>query len=123
MPLQVIAAALASLVITSVIWHSPGRVSSITFRNPTEYELLVSAGRADSVATTPLVLVKPGTTRQVNDVIDMGDQWVLQFRAQGHDAGEVVLRRDELQATDWFVTVPARIGQALHDQGVPRPPQ
>jgi hypothetical protein len=123
LPAQVVAAAVASLVATSLIWQSPSRVSSITVRNPTEYELFVSAGRPGSGTTMPLVIVRPGDTREVRDVVDMGDQWVLQFRSQGRDAGDLVLHRAELEAGGWFVTVPTSIGQALRNQGAPRPPQ
>jgi hypothetical protein len=97
--------------------QGPGLVDRVTIDNPTPYplEIEVAGGRGDSGLT--LGPVSAGGRHAFESVVDQGDQWVVRVSSARSDGGEVVLRRSELERSNWVVTIPEAVGSKLADNG------
>jgi hypothetical protein len=57
-------------------------------------------------------------SKTVEEVTDQGSRWLFRFSYGGVGGGEVALARSDLAAGGWHVTIPATVGQRLHDAGL-----
>jgi hypothetical protein len=112
-----------------VVWHlaasPPTTVPRVTFVNDTGYDVEVDVAGAGNTGTLHLGTAAARTTTDVEDVIDQGSTWVVHFRAQGVDAGELRLTRTDLDRADWKVVIPGEVAGRLAAAGrqeSPRPP-
>ena len=112
-------AVVAVMVIGLLILQEPARVSSVTFTNPSPYDVVVDVSSKDRASWLPLAVVDVGTTREYGDVLDQGDTWVFRFRAQGVDGGEVAVSRHDLAAAGWKYTIPNEVIQRFQAAGAP----
>ena len=63
----------------------PGRVD-IRLENPTDYDMTVLARSPDRAGHIVVATVRSGDEKLVQEVVDLGDQWVFDFRQAGVDA-------------------------------------
>lgn len=116
-PVVAVAAAVALFVISNLAGAPARTVARITFVNNTAYDIEVNVTGADGGSLT-LGTVRANRTTDVQEVVDQGRTWVLQFGAQGVDAGEVRMNRGDLERAGWRVVVPAGAAQRLGDAGL-----
>jgi hypothetical protein len=115
--LALVVVAIVSVVVLAHVLSGPHFVPTLTVANPTEYSIEVTlSNQGDN--TMPLATVSPGTTAQLRDVVDQGSVWKFSLRAQGRDAGDVFLTRDELRSQRWQMEIPSWVAGRLHQLGV-----
>ena len=115
-------AAVVAVVVASWLIGMPRRVDSITLSNPTAYQLHVSVGTPGG-DVTPIATLSPGQTREVRDVVDVGDVWVLHIKGQGRVAGDVTINRVDLEAHRWSLDLPSSLETSLREQGAELSPR
>jgi hypothetical protein len=109
--------ALAAALGVSQALQGPGLVDRVTIDNPTPYplEIEVAGGRADGGLT--LGPVSAGGRHAFASVVDQGDEWVVRVTSARSDGGDVVLRRSELERSNWVITIPEGVGSKLAATG------
>jgi hypothetical protein len=112
-------AVIAVMIFGVVTLREPARVSSLTFTNTSNYDVVVDVSSSARRSWLPLAVVDAGTTREYRDVLDQGSTWVFRFRAQGVDGGEVAVSRHELAAAGWKLAIPNDVLQRLQAAGAP----
>ena len=112
-------AVVAVMVFGLVTLREPSRVSSLTFSNPSNYDVTVDVTSKDHGGWLPLAVLDQGTNREYQDVLDQGDTWIFRFRAQGVDGGEAAVSRQDLAASGWKYAVPNDVIQRLQAAGAP----
>jgi hypothetical protein len=116
--------ALLGLVLVGRLVPSPTTVDRITVHNGTAYDLDVDATDAGRDGWTPIGVAVARSDAVFADVIDHGDVWVFRFVGQGRAGGEVRVTREQLEADDWELTVPASVGNRIRATGAsPSPVQ
>jgi hypothetical protein len=95
----------------------PGRVD-IRLENPTDYDMTVLARTPDRAGHVVVATVESGDEKLVQEIVDLGDQWVFDFRQAGVDAASLEQSRAELEGSGWTVTVPASAGDRMTEAGV-----
>ncbi|HKF90588.1 MAG TPA: hypothetical protein VKC52_03825 [Acidimicrobiia bacterium] len=97
--------------------EGPDVISRVVIDNPTPYpvEIAVAGGDGDSLLT--LGPVSSGGRHAFASVIDQGDRWVVHVTSARSDGGEFVVRRAELERTNWVITIPDEVGSTLAANG------
>jgi len=97
--------------------EGPDVISRVVIDNPTPYpvEIAVAGGDGDSLLT--LGPVSSGGRHAFTSVIDQGDRWVVHATSARSDGGEFVVRRAELERTNWVITIPDEVGSTLAANG------
>jgi hypothetical protein len=111
---------LAAVAVTlGVSWAlgGPDRVDRLTIDNPTPYPLEVDVGAAGGGARLALGPVASGERHAFTSVVDQGDRWVVHVTSARSDGGEIVLSRDDLERSDWVITIPDEVGTKLGAAG------
>jgi hypothetical protein len=103
--------------------RAPAHVERITIRNPAEYRLNVQLASAGEHGEVPLGSVDRDTYLVVEEVPDVGGEWVFHVGYGGFEAAEIRLARGELAAADWTITIPVGAGAALRDAGLQPTPE
>jgi hypothetical protein len=114
--------AVLGLVAVSRLVPNPKTVHRVTIRNDTAYDLDVAATSGSHDGWTPVGIALAHSSTDMNDVIDHGGVWIFRFSGQGHDGGEVTVNRSDLAASDWHLTVPASVANAISSAGAPPSP-
>jgi hypothetical protein len=120
--LAIVIAIAAVLIVGIFLLDGPARVKHLTVDNPTDYDVSIQLASSPDGAWLPFAVLGLHATREFHDVVDQGDTWVFRFRAQGQDAGDLTISRDDLAAAGWQVTVPANVTTQLQQLGVPTSP-
>lgn len=111
----------AVLLVVGGIWTmsalNPTYASALSIDNPTEQRVKVQVRGADSTGWMPVGTVPAGQTYSPDHVIDQGQTWTFRF-SHREVAIERTYERDELEAQDWQVTVPAELTQRLREEGI-----
>jgi hypothetical protein len=116
----VVVAAAVAMAATLAVTRPPDTVDRLTIRNDTPWHLTLSLGSGSNDPTSPLPVVLAGSTTDVADVLDQGEQWVVHVQAGGVDAGTIEVPRSRL-ARDWTVVIPERVRTVLAAAKVPLP--
>jgi len=97
--------------------EGPSVINRVVIDNPTAYplEIAVAGGDGDSLLT--LGPVSSGERHAFASVIDQGDRWVVHATSARTDGGAFVVRRAELERTDWVITIPDSVGSTLAANG------
>jgi len=119
----VLAACVIGALLCAVLIREPVRIDQMTVNNPTDYELIVQARGGPDQAWMPLVVLAPGATASMDDVIDQGGTWTFRLAGQGEDAGTFDVSRDQLRDAGWRLAIPPTIGDQLRVRGIPPTPQ
>lgn len=124
-----IAAVLAGLVLLglvlgplSTLFERPSIVPRITFINPSEYDLAIEATDDGRDGWVSVGTARRKSTTIQEEIIDQGDVWIFRFAAQGQDAGDFEISRDDLERSNWTVRIPDTIAEELRAQGAPPSP-
>ena len=110
-----LALALTLGVLRSV--EGPMVVDRVTVNNRTPYAVEISVAGARGDSGLDLGPVSPQARHAFESVVDQGDRWVVHVTSANSDGGEFVVRRSELQRTDWVITIPDAVGARLADRG------
>ncbi len=86
--------------------------------NQTAYNINVQVSGANRDEWLDIGSFGRQTRRDVEEVADQGRVWVFRFSYGGVDAGEVVVRREQLANDGWRITVPTEVGRRLRDAGL-----
>jgi hypothetical protein len=97
--------------------EGPSVINRVVIDNPTAYpvEIAVAGGDGDSLLT--LGPVSSGERHAFASVIDQGDRWVVHATSARTDGGAFVVRRAELERTNWVITIPDSVGSTLAANG------
>lgn len=105
------------LVAVATTLRTPDHVS-LTVDNPLEWRTEVSVRGAGDADWTDAGAVSRGDSLEFLQLPDQGSDWVFRF-SYGGQSTEVQVTRDQLKAEGWTVEVPAALGTALQEAGVP----
>jgi hypothetical protein len=96
--------------------EGPSVINRVVIDNPTAYPLEIAvAGGDDSLLT--LGPVSSGERHAFASVIDQGDRWVVHATSARTDGGAFMVRRAELERTNWEITIPDSVGSTLAAKG------
>jgi hypothetical protein len=102
----------------------PQLVARVTFVNPSPYALDIEIAGANRDGWLLLGTVQPGSSTDVNQVVDQGATWVFRVDAEGVPGGDFAMSRRTLAQASWRVAIPpaviARLG-LLHATTPPAP--
>jgi hypothetical protein len=90
----------------------------LTIENPLPYLVNVEVAGATRDGWLDVAAVGRGRTRVVEEVHDQGHEWVFRFSYGGVQAGELVMRRDQLVNDGWKITVPTAVADRLREAGL-----
>jgi hypothetical protein len=123
-PLELVIAVLilAMIVPLSRIAFQPNYINTISFENPSAYDLNIDVSDAGRTGWMAVTTARRNRTTVAQDVYDIGNNWVFRFTAQGQEAGEVRVTRADLAGDGWHVRIPEGIGAQLRAKGAPEPP-
>ncbi len=108
----------AGVLAASEAMGLPTFVPRLSVINPTPYDVEIDVTGRGGGSWLNLGGVPRESTKPLYELIDQGDQWLFRFHYAGVDAGEMSVRRDDLRAGDWRVTIPAAVGDRLRAGGV-----
>ena len=110
------------LIVATTLLTEPRFVGSLTFHNPTPYELSVEVTDSGHDGWMPVWIAARRTTTKAEQIYDIGETWVFRFSAQGRTSSDLRLTRTQLEGAGWHVRIPASIGDELRQLGAPPPP-
>ena len=90
----------------------------LTIENPLPYLVNVEVAGTTRDGWLDVAAVGRGRTRVVEEVRDQGHEWVFRFSYGGVQAGELVMRRDQLVNDGWKITVPTAVADQLREAGL-----
>lgn len=120
---EVIAAVLGLVVLlaATTLAGGPRHVARLSVENPSVHRVTIELA-GESGGVVPLGAVDREKERTFADVPDFGDRWTFRFSGGGLDGGALVVDRDDLEAGDWHVRVPADVADRLAAAGLPPGP-
>ncbi len=118
----VVLGVVALAIVGPSVIHGPSHVASVTFVNPTPYDLDVDAARVGGASWVGIGTAHAGATNIAEEVVDLGDTWVLRFSYGGQVAGELHRTRPELVEAGWRVEIPPEFVHPLEAAGITPPP-
>jgi hypothetical protein len=123
-PLELVIAVLilAMIVPLSRIAFQPNYIKSISFENPSAYDLNVEVSDAGRTGWMAVATARRNGTTVAQDIYDIGSDWVFRFTAQGQAGGEVRVTRSDLAGDGWHLRIPEGIGAQLQAKGAPEQP-
>jgi hypothetical protein len=104
---------IAAVVKLAPTMSQPAVVARVTIINPTDYQMNVDVAGGRRDGWFDLATVGRGRTTTVEEVADVGRQWLFRFSYGGVAAGELAVSRSELMAGGWTITVPDEAMQRL----------
>jgi hypothetical protein len=102
----------AVLLVVSLTLGMPGR-ETLRFDNRTDVAVRVVASDDGRNGWLPVGTVDAGSRARVTEVIDQGDVWRFRYEVGPDRIAEVRRTRDQLEAADWTVVIPADAADAL----------
>jgi hypothetical protein len=116
-PIAVLAAVVAIALFRPALEPGPF-IARVTFVNSTEYAFDVDVAGAKADGWMLLGTAADQASTAVADVFDQGGTWTFRFTTQGRVAGEIKLRKPDLERSDWKVVIPPRYADALRAEGI-----
>lgn len=111
------AAVLAVLIVAPSL-GAGGVVPRLRIDNPTPFAINVDLAGGEGGGWFHLGTVAPEGGSLLEEVADPGATWAFRFTYAGVDAGELQLRRSELQGAGWQFAIPADAGPRLAAAGL-----
>jgi hypothetical protein len=115
-------ALIPALLPLSSLLDGPPVVDRITIENPTDYDITVDVSNREGRYWMSAGTLRRRSTEDLEQIIDQGEAWILRFRAQGEEGGQLRLTRDELRAARWRIRVPDSVIEELQAKGALVPP-
>ena len=97
--------------------EGPSVINRVVIDNPTAYPIEIAVAGGDGESLLTLGPVSSGDRHAFASVIDQGDRWVVHATSARTDGGAFVVRRAELERTNWVITIPDSVGSTLAANG------
>ena len=97
--------------------EGPGVIERVTVDNPTPYQVEIAVAGSAGGSGIALGPVSSGERHAFASVVDQGDRWVVHVTSARSDAGEFVVRRTDLERSNWVITIPNEIASRLAASG------
>ncbi len=97
--------------------EGPDVISRVVVENPTPYPVDVAVAGSDGGSVLTLGPVSSGERHSFASVVDQGDRWVVHVTSARADGGAFVVRRAELERTNWVITIPDTVSSRLAANG------
>jgi hypothetical protein len=105
----------AILLVVNLTLGVPAR-ETLHFDNRTAVAVRVTASDDGRTGWLPIGTVDARSNSRVAEVIDQGDVWRFRYEVGPDRIAEVRRTRDQLEAADWTVVIPAGAADALSDR-------
>src|SRR5262245_9692241 len=119
--LLVLGVAILAVAVPRLV-SNPVHRDRVTIVNDSDYALNVEVAGADRSQWLGLGTVAKRSSAAFTEVTDPGRTWVFHFGAQGQDAGEAEIARQDLVAAGWTFRVPPDVAARLQAAGAPPTP-
>ena len=119
--LVIAVAALTAWMLNTAVFDDPTFIKRVTIDNSSEYDIHVDVGDSNSPSRVPLGVAGQRCTTSFVEVIDQGPTWVLYFKTQGRDGGQVTVERAQLERDDWVFRSPTRSSNSSGTPALHRP--
>ena len=120
----VAASFVALWLVSAVAFRDPDIVGRLRVDNPSGYDIHVEiAEPVGGGGRLALGVAGQRCTVEFADVVDPGPTWIVRFRTQGRDGGEVTVERSDLEQADWTLPVPTEVIDRFTAAGVPPAPR
>jgi hypothetical protein len=107
-----------ALILGVLQWvQGPAVIDRVTIDNPTPYPAEVSVAGASGAERIDLGPVPPSARHAFESVVDQGGRWVVHVNSAASDGGEFVVRRSDLERSNWVITIPDAVRARLADHG------
>jgi hypothetical protein len=110
--LPAVLAIAAILLVVGLTVGAPGR-EALRFDNRTDVAVRVTASDDGRNGWLPVATVDGRGRSRVDEVLDQGDVWRFRYEVGPDRIAEVRRTRDQLEAADWTVVIPADAADAL----------
>ena len=97
--------------------EGPGVIERVTVDNPTPYQVEVAVAGSEGGSRLALGAVAAGERHAFASVVAQGDQWVVHVTSARSDGGEFVVRRADLERSNWVITIPGEVAARLAANG------
>jgi hypothetical protein len=106
--LAVVVLTVGALWVAQSLLAMPDKVA-VTVANPTEYDVDVEVRAPDAAAVTVFGRIERGSTRTQPNLLDPGEEWLISFRHEGSDLGELRMSDAELDDLGHTIEVPSEV--------------
>jgi hypothetical protein len=97
--------------------EGPGVIERVRIDNPTPYQVEVAVAGREGGSRLALGPVAAGERHAFASVVDQGDRWAVHVTSARSDGGEFVLRRADLERSNWVITIPDDVASRLAAKG------
>ena len=101
--------------------EGPDVINRVVIDNPTPYPVEVAVAGSDGGSVLTLGPVSSGERHAFASVVDQGDQWVVHATSARTDGGTFVVRRADVERTNWVITIPDSVTSKLAANGASAP--
>ena len=101
--------------------EGPDVINRVVIDNPTPYPVEVTVAGSDGGSVLTLGSVSSGERHSFASVVDQGDQWVVHATSARTDGGTFVVRRADVERTNWVITIPDSVTSKLAANGASAP--
>ena len=112
------AAGLLLLVLLLQSATEPGRVTALTVANPSPYQVSVDVSPDGEERWLDLGAVDRERERTIEELPDLGADWVFRFVSGGVDGGRLEVTRAGLRDAGWRITVPPDVVERFEAAGL-----
>jgi hypothetical protein len=97
--------------------EGPDVINRVVIDNPTPYPVEIAVAGRDGGSLVTLGPVSSGERHAFASVIDQGDRWVVHATSARTDGGTFVVRRADVERTNWVITIPDAVTSKLTANG------
>ena len=90
--------------------------------NPGDFPAEVRVTDAERSGWFILGRAEDNAETDFHQVIDQGETWIFRFDYLGEHEEELMVKRSELESSEWTVTIPAEFASSLREMGFSPPP-
>ncbi|MCU1504353.1 MAG: hypothetical protein JWM12_3707 [Ilumatobacteraceae bacterium] len=105
------------VLLAAVMLRGGDHIDHISLMNPSTYQVEVFASTPNDATLLPIAIIDPGKTHDAREIVDLGDRWILHFRAGGVEVQPVEVDRAQLLG-DTF-DLPTDLDQQFRALGLP----
>jgi hypothetical protein len=117
------AVALLAVLLWLRLSATPGSVKRVAVTNDTNYTLAIAVAGPSRNIWMDLGWASHNHLTVFEQVVDQGKTWTFRLRAQGHDAAQFTVSRNDLVHSNWRVSIPSSVEAQLRTAGVSPDPQ
>ena len=110
------------LLATDVLFNDPAHLDKLRVDNPSEYDIDIAISPDDPAGRVLVGRAVQECGTAFHKIVDQGPIWVIHFRTQGQDGGEVRIDRSQLEHDDWTLRIPDDVIERFRTDGAPQPP-